>query len=139
MLLDLAGIRAGATGLREIRGHCVDNVLVRHGRYSGVQGGATALPTSVPVFTSCPSLEWLEELHERLAVHVVVLEGVEVVVAHRCGLRGIPPAYPQRISTVPRDLSLEPHGDIRPDKCTGCEKGKVRDVLRVADDAIGQQ
>ncbi len=52
MLLDLAGLGAGATGLREIRGNCVYNVLVRQGRHSRGSGIYDALP---PVYQCSPN------------------------------------------------------------------------------------
>lgn len=84
MLLDLAGLGACATGLREIRGHCVYNVLVRHG--GTPEARAPAMPyhqcTSVhptPLFSAS------EELDERQVVNVIVLEGVERFVEHGGG------------------------------------------------------
>lgn len=81
MLLDLASLGACATGLREIRGNCVYNVLVRH---SGTpEARASAMPyhqcTSVhPTALFAAS----EELDQRHVVYVVVVEGVERFVEH---------------------------------------------------------
>lgn len=50
VLLNLTGLGAGTTGLREIRGNCVDNVLVGH-LQAPVGGMECRLPTSVPMST----------------------------------------------------------------------------------------